>query len=264
MGLRPGHCYRSKKDRAYSRLAVRVHKKNYIGAAPGLKTRQFNMGNPNKDFKYIVNLIVEEAVQIRDNAIESARIAINRYLYNKLGKENYFMKIRVYPHHILRENKQAQGAHADRIQQGMSQAFGKPIGRAARVRPGQVIVSVLVDKGDANKAKRALLRAKARMTCKLHVDIGTDVKSIGTKPKKVREITTEEIEAEEAAAKEKEAAEKAKEVGKKVEEKPREERPEEGKEKEAEGEEKGKEKAGKEQGEKKPEEKKPEGKEGNK
>ncbi len=214
MGLRPGRCYRSKSERAYSRVAVKVHRRNYIGAVPGLKTRQFNMGNPTKKFTNILDLVVDEAVQLRDNSIESARIAINRYLHNNLGKEGYFMRIRVYPFQILRENKQAQGAHADRIQTGMSKAFGKPIGRAVRVRPGQKIMSVLVDEPNIKIAKEALLRAKARLNCQLSVKIGTDVESIGTRPKSVKEVVIEE---EKPAEEEKE--EEGKEEGKEEEEK---------------------------------------------
>jgi len=222
MGLRPGHCYRSLKDRPWTRVAVRVHRRNYIGATPGLKTRQWNMGNGNKDFDHILDLIVDESVQIRDNAIESSRIAINRYLVKHLGKEGFFFKIRTYPHQILRENKQAQGAHADRIQKGMSHPFGKPVGRAIRVRAGQKIMSVLVDEKDAQIAKKGLLRAKSRMTCKLHVLIHTDVDSIGTKPKKaIKEVKTaaeDKAEAEEAKAEAEAGEKKEGEEGEKKEE----------------------------------------------
>ncbi len=235
MGLRPGHCYSSKKDRAFSRVAVKVHRKNYIGAVPGLRTRQFNMGNPTKKFSHILDLVVKEHKQVRDNAIESARITINRFLHNRLGADNYFMRIRPYPFQLLRENKQAQGAGADRVSQGMSLSFGTIIGRAIRVRPGQKIISILVDEKDTAVAKEALLRANARMPVRLGVRIGTDVESIGTRPKKVREISLEEIQAEEAAAKEKEAEKEGKPAEKKEEEKA-----EEAKEKEekAEGEKK--------------------------
>lgn len=219
MGLRPGHCYATKKHRAYSRYAVRVHRRNYIGAIPGLKTRQFNMGNPTKDFSHILDLVVNEHKQIRDNAIESSRIIINRYLVKKLGKDGFFMRIRVYPHQVLRENKMAQGAHADRIQTGMSKAFGKPVGKAVRVRPGQKIISVLVDEEDVGTAKKALLRAKARMNCKLQIRVGTDIESIGTRPKKIREIIEEVPEKAEEEEKEEEVGEKEEEGEKKEEEK---------------------------------------------
>ncbi len=216
MGLRPGRCYRSKKDRAFTRIAVRVHRKNFIGAVPNILTRQFNMGNTTKKFTHILDLKVKKGVQLRDNSIESARIAINRHLHNRLGKEGYFMKIRVYPFQILRENKQAQGAHADRIQTGMSKAYGKSIGRAIRVRPEQTIISVLVDEPNIKVAKEALLRAKSRLSSDVHVVVHTDVESIGTKPKKTRAPAVakkpgEKKEGEEAKEEGKEGKEEGKE-----------------------------------------------------
>ena len=203
MGLRPGHCYRTTKDRPYTRHAVTVHDKNYIGAVPGLKTRQWNMGEGAKDFDTVVDLVIEchpNGMQIRDNAIESARLMINRQLVKRVGKESFFLKLRIYPHHILRENKQAQGAHADRIQKGMSHAFGKTIGRAARVRSGQVIFSALVFEADAEKASEAIMLAKSRFPCAISTKTHKDVKSIGTKPKKTRDLLKEEEEAKKAAA----------------------------------------------------------------
>ncbi|MDO8537873.1 MAG: 50S ribosomal protein L16 [archaeon] len=201
MGLRPAKCYRTHKDRAYSRIAIKVHKRNYIGAVPGLKTRQFNMGNPLKKYDTIVDLIAEnEDTQLRDNSLESVRIAVNRFLVKRVGKDNFFMRLRVYPHQILRENKMATGAGADRVSQGMGNCpFGKPIGRAARIRPGQTIMSVLVNKEHADLAKQGLLRARSRVSSKINVKIGTDVASIGTLPKKVREEKVEEKIVEAAA-----------------------------------------------------------------
>lgn len=219
MGLRPGHCYSYRKKRAYSRLAVKVHRKNFIGAAPGLKTRQFNMGNPLKDFSHILDLTVTKRVQIRDNAFESLRISINRFLVNKVGKEGFFMKIRVYPHNILRENKQAQGAGADRISKGMSHSFGKPIGRAARVRPGQKIVSVLVDEENVEVAKMALKRALSRIPTGIEIKVHKDTSSIGTKPSKVKELVEDKKEEEKKEEGKEEKKEDEKEEEKKEDEK---------------------------------------------
>ena len=202
MGLRPGHCYSSKDKRAFTRYAVKVHRNSYTGAIPGIKTRQFNMGNGAKNFSHILDLKVGEHIQVRDNAIESTRMAINRFLNNKIGKDNYFMKIRVYPFQVLRENKQAQGAGADRVSQGMSRSFGKNIGRSVRVRPGQKIVSVLVDKENVDFAKEALMRANSRIGASLKVRIGTDVASIGTRPKKTRDMLKEERAKKDESAKE--------------------------------------------------------------
>ncbi len=217
MSLRPGRAYRRIK-RAYTRIAITVPKKNFVGANPGLKTRQFNMGNPLREFSHIVDLVADDAVQVRDNAIESSRIAINRYLERKLGKEGYFLKIRVFPNQILRERKVAQGAGADRVSQGMSHAFGKAVGRAVQTRPGQALMSALVDGQNVSLAKQALLRARARMPCGLHAKVGTDVKSIGTKPKKVRELAEEKpVEKKEEAKPGEAAAGKEEKAGEKKE-----------------------------------------------
>ena len=231
MGLRPAKCYRNngkkrkkvskrpRVKRAFTRTAKRVHRRNYVGAAPGLKTRQWNMGHGSKNFSHIADLIVTDTLNIRDNALESARLIVNRYLVNKLGKDGFFMKIRIYPHHILRENKQAQGAHADRIQQGMSHSYGKSIGRAARVKAGQKIMSVLVDEPHIDVAKTALLRTTHRFPCSVSVKISTDVESIGTRPSK-RKIMLEEkkveaeVKAEEVKEEEMKEGEAKEETGK--------------------------------------------------
>ncbi len=231
MGLRPGRCYRLQNKPSYTRVAVKVHKRNYIGATPGVRTRQFNTGNPLKKYSHILDLIAEEKVQIRDNSLESTRVGVNRDLTKAIGKENYFLRIRIYPYHILRENKQAQGAGADRVTKGMSHPFGKPIGRAARVRKGQKILSILVSEEHLKPAKTALNKVKSKLSCKISVRVSQDIKSIGTLPKKIRKIAEKKEEKEKTEAKE--------EKGKKTE-KGKKEEPEKGKEKEEKKEEKGK------------------------
>ena len=129
------------------------------------------MGDPKKDFDVKMFLVSENAVQIRHNALEAARIAVNKYLDKSVGKENYFVKILVYPHHVLRENAIATGAGADRFQTGMRLAFGKPIGRAAQIDKGQIIAEVHVDEGFIKVAKEALKKAayKLPMPCRIEI-----------------------------------------------------------------------------------------------
>ncbi len=215
MGIRPAKCYSSQRNkrrlksgargharkltqqRAYTRIAINVPDRNYIGASPQLKTRQFNMGNPVLPYDTVADLVVEESLDIRDNAIESVRSTVNRKLVKDLGKDAYFMKVRVYPSHLMRENKQAQGAGADRVSQGMSLAFGIPIGRAARVREGQVIFSVLCMKEQKDIVKKALHRAKAKFPCKVHTEFHNNIKSLGTLPSKaIEELVVEVKKAE--------------------------------------------------------------------
>ncbi len=199
MGIRPAHCYRGQDKPAYTRIAVTVHDKNFIGTNPHLRTRQFNMGNPLKKYSHIVDLYCDvPGVQVRDNAIEAARLNVNRALITSLGKENFFMRLRIYPFHILRENKLAQGAGADRVSSGMKHAFGKPIGKAARLRQGKVILSVLCEEPKIEETKRCLMRAMSKMGFPLGVRVHQDLESIGKLPRKVREEKVE-VKAEAAA-----------------------------------------------------------------
>ena len=149
-------CYREVKGQPYAR-------KEYIKGHPPPKITKFTMGNPSAKFDYQLKLISEESAQIRHNALEAARIATNRYLQKNLGTENYCLRILPYPHVVLRENKMIFGAHADRLQEGMRRAFGKPIGTAARVKPNQTIITVNVNENGIKVAKEALKRGEAKL-----------------------------------------------------------------------------------------------------
>ncbi|OYT26003.1 MAG: 50S ribosomal protein L16 [Candidatus Altiarchaeales archaeon ex4484_96] len=140
MGLRPGRCYRWDSP-AYTRTSNNPQD-SYITGIPGSKIIHYNMGNQKGDFKMESSIVAKERIQVRHNALEAARTSINRKLEKTLGRMNYHFKIRVYPHHVMRENVMATGAGADRVQSGMRGSFGKPIGRAARVRGGQAILTI--------------------------------------------------------------------------------------------------------------------------
>jgi large subunit ribosomal protein L10e len=147
--------YRAVKGMPYTR-------KEYIGGFPPPKIVKFTMGNTKTKFEYQALLVAQKEAQVRHNSLEAARIAINRLLSNKLGN-NYVFRILPYPHAILRENKMIFGAHADRLQDGMKKAFGKPIGTAARIKPNQTIMQVGVNKNGIETAKQALKRGKAKL-----------------------------------------------------------------------------------------------------
>jgi len=147
--------YREVKGQAYTR-------KKYIRGSPVSKIVKFTMGNPSGSYNYQVRLIAEKEVQIRHNALEAARIASNRVLSEKLGN-NYHLKILPYPHVVLRENKMIFGAHADRLQDGMRNAFGKAIGLAARVKIGQSLILANVNEDGLELATLALKRGGAKL-----------------------------------------------------------------------------------------------------
>jgi large subunit ribosomal protein L10e len=141
--------YRNLAKKAYTR-------REYMGGVPGSKIVTFDMGNLNQEFPLELALVAEEGCQIRHTALEAARITINRRLMGQLGRMNFYLKIRVFPHHVLRENKQATGAGADRVSEGMRLAFGKAVGTAARVKPGQKVISLFTFHELEEKAKDAL------------------------------------------------------------------------------------------------------------
>lgn len=81
------------------------------------------------------------------------------------------MKIRTIPHHVIRENKMMAFAGADRLQEGMRLSFGKPIGTAARVYPGSVVLEVRVKKEHLDLAKEACRRAASKIPLPCRVEI---------------------------------------------------------------------------------------------
>lgn len=123
----------------------------------------------NGKYPIQLHVISKENCQIRDNSIEAVRQYLNRFLQVKLAKE-FYLGVQIYPHHILRENKMLTGAGADRMQTGMSRAFGKTMGRAAFVKVEQVLYIVGVKNPRAEVEARKLIRSiKARLTCKVVV-----------------------------------------------------------------------------------------------
>jgi large subunit ribosomal protein L10e len=126
----------------------------------------------NRNFELTISMLAKERVQIRHSALEAMRISANRYLTKELGPENYFLWLRTYPHQILREKKMMAVAGADRIQEGMRRSFGKPFALAARVKPGQPILTLEVNYQHLDIAKNALRRASMKIPtpCKLKLD----------------------------------------------------------------------------------------------
>lgn len=168
MGLRKGHCYTHVK-RAYTRKS-KYKNKAYVKAVPINKVMKYNMGDLKKDFGVEVKLVSKQHIQLRHNALEAARVVVNRHLTESLGN-NFRLFLRLFPHHVLRENKMLTGAGADRMQSGMQRAFGKPVGLAAQVRKNQVVFSAFVDKENVDAARSALAMARPRLPGKYTIEI---------------------------------------------------------------------------------------------
>lgn len=170
MVRKPAKMYKAVKSMAYTR-------REYMGGVPNLRIAQFNTGNIKGDFPVVLSLRTKERVQIRHTALEAGRISANRYLQKMAGVMNYHLNVHVYPHIVLRENKMATGAGADRISSGMRQAFGKAVGSAARMKPGQQIIIIRTTPKHFLAAKTALRKASMKMPtpCSITVDKGAEL-----------------------------------------------------------------------------------------
>ena len=168
MARKPGSMYRYVKGNLSTR-------REYMGGMPNPRITQFVLGNKKEDFPLMLSLVAIEECQVRHNALEAARITANRTMDKKVGTSNYRLKVRTYPHVVLRENKQATGAGADRVSQGMRASWGKIVSIAARVRPNQVIMTIETNEQNLDYAKSALRKAgmKIPSPCKINVENGS-------------------------------------------------------------------------------------------
>jgi large subunit ribosomal protein L10e len=164
--------YRQIKGQANTR-------REYMGGVPLSRITQFDHGNIKGDFPVILTSVAVERCQIRHTALEAGRIAGNRLMSKRAGNMGYHLKIRIFPHNVLRENKQATGAGADRVSQGMRSAFGKTVGTAARVQRGQKLMTIRTTVAQFANAKQALGKAGQKFPTPIRIIIeqGADLVS---------------------------------------------------------------------------------------
>lgn len=168
MALRPARTIREIKKPAWTRFSRKKPKKSYIKAMPHQDIHQFRMGIKKDDYTLMCDVISEEDLQIRDNALESARQAINKYLEKNLSG-NYYFIVRVFPHQVIRENKMIAGAGADRLQKGMRRSFGRPTDKAARVYKNQALFTINTYLGKEEILKEAVKRAVRKLPGKYKI-----------------------------------------------------------------------------------------------
>jgi large subunit ribosomal protein L10e len=167
--LRKASAYSKKKNRPYTRQS-KNKSKSYIKQNPHNKIVKYNLGNIGAynegKFKFIVRFLADESVLIRDNALESGRTIVNKTLEKRIPGKFYFW-IKVFPHHILRNNKTAAGAGADRLSSGMKHSFGVIEGRAARVNKGKEIFVIACETEQGARVARTVLKmVKPKLPCK--------------------------------------------------------------------------------------------------
>merc|ERR1739846_235966 len=135
----------------------------YCRGVPESKIRIYDVGNKAALvdlFPFVAHLVCDEKQQISSEALEACRVAINKYLTKTVGKEGYHIRVRVHPYHVIRANKMLSCAGADRLSSGMRHSYGKPIGVAARVNIGQILLSVRAKDAHEKFVIEAIRRGK--------------------------------------------------------------------------------------------------------
>mmetsp|Transcript_43946 Transcript_43946/g.95479 ORF Transcript_43946/g.95479 Transcript_43946/m.95479 type:complete len:212 (+) Transcript_43946:86-721(+) len=158
MGRRPAKCYRYCKNKPYI-------KSRYLRGVPEAKLRIYDSGRKKAlvdEFPAVVHMFSDEREQVSSEALEAARIACNKYLVKNTGKDAFHLRVRAHPFHVLRINKMLSCAGADRLQTGMRHAYGKPAGVVARVKIGQILLSVRTKEENVEAAAEAMRRSKMK------------------------------------------------------------------------------------------------------
>lgn len=161
MARRPWQCYRK-----------HIHRKPYIkkrgprgkefvhgGADP--KIRIFEMGDlkGNVDFDLKLGIQMMHTAMTSDGTLEGARTSVNRLLREAVGRSGFKFKVRPHPHRVYRENKMMAFAGADRLQSGMRGSFGKPMGRCALIKAGQIVMECSTNVKHLRRVRAALRAA---------------------------------------------------------------------------------------------------------
>jgi len=170
MARKPGSMYRYIRGQPTTR-------REYVGGVPASRITQFDMGNKKGNFPIQLSLVSNESCQIRHNSLEAARISANRAMEKNVGVSNYRLRVKVFPHVIIRENKQATGAGADRVSQGMRASYGKNVGTCARVRAKQIVMTIDTLKQNLEHAKNALRKAGMKISspCSVNIEKGANL-----------------------------------------------------------------------------------------
>jgi len=155
--------YRKVEGQIYTR-------REYMGGVPNCRVTQSDTGNARAEFPVSLTLDTEEAGQVRDIALEAARVSAVRVL-EKAAPNEYHLKVRRYPHQILREHKMAMGAGADRISDGMRRAFGKPVGHAVRAEIGASLLTIHTTEAHLADAREALRKAAHKLPVPTRVSL---------------------------------------------------------------------------------------------
>jgi len=166
----------SKRKPVINTRRSKKQQKSYIKTIPPQKIVKFNMGDikgfEEGKFKIKITLSAGENIQIRDLALEAIRQSLNKDM-TKMVQKNFFFRVNVYPHNILRNNRIfSGGSKGERVQTGMRSSFGSSEGRAAIIKKGKSIFTVYFN-GEENvsKVRRFFKKVTPKLACRAVVKL---------------------------------------------------------------------------------------------
>ncbi|XP_053673641.1 60S ribosomal protein L10-like [Anopheles nili] len=110
MGRRPARCYRYCKNNPYP-------KSRFCRGVPDAKIRIFDLDRKKavvEDFPFCVHLVSDEYEQLSSEALEAGRICCNKYLVKYCSKDQFHIRMRLHPFHVIRMNKMLSCTKYDR------------------------------------------------------------------------------------------------------------------------------------------------------
>ena len=97
MARKPAKMYRQIKGQSFTR-------REYTGGVPNNRILRYHMGNRKRaetgGFSISIELMADNACQIRDSALESARQVANSTIREEVGPMGYALRLPTYPHQI--------------------------------------------------------------------------------------------------------------------------------------------------------------------
>jgi large subunit ribosomal protein L10e len=132
-------------SKGYQRKRSRSHRREFVRGGADSKIRIFEFGNKSvsiNDFEVKIGLMIMHSRRLSHFTLEAIRIAINRRVSETLGKNDYHVRLRAHPHDTYREHAMMAFAGADRLSTGMRNAFGRPVGKCARIKAGEIVIEI--------------------------------------------------------------------------------------------------------------------------
>ncbi len=156
MGRRRWKCFSVFKRKGYQKKRSRSHRREYVRGGADPKITRFDSGNREKlDWEVKIGMLANRNVNISHFALEAIRVNVNRRLIKKIGRQNFHLKIRSHPYYMFREHAMMSFAGADRLSSGMRNGFGRPVGRCARTKAGNMIMECGCALKDVEAVKRS-------------------------------------------------------------------------------------------------------------